>query len=237
MPTALVATPGQLQACVIRVARLSAACVPSSAAGDVITTSALVSLQATPEMDEATKFEVKNACGNLAWTQESGCDKIKRFNLTLELATFDYEMMTLLTGGTAITGKTGAANAGWVGKTIGYATPGLDTTCPNGVSIEVFSKTAYSTGACTEASAAPAYVRHIFPRAFLTPGERNFANEMATLKLSGYSTANPVWNQGPFGDWQGNASLADDTAYAQVYAATLPALSNTGLSSQGGGFT
>jgi len=235
MATNLVATPGQLQACILRAVRLSAACVPLSGSTDIVTTSALVSLQATPDVDEASKFEVKNACGNLAWTQESGCDKIKRFNLTLELATYDYELLSLLTGAQLITAKSGVSPSGWASKTIGIAMPGLDTACNNGVAIEVFTKTAYSTGACTESN-GPAYVRHIFPRAFLTPGERSFENDVATVKLSGYSTANPAWNTGSTADWDGSTSLDDSTAYAQIFTNTLPTVSNSGTFSQGGGY-
>lgn len=235
MATSLVATPGQLQACILRAVRLDASCVPLSGSTDIVTTSALVSLQATPDVDEATKFEVKNACGKLAWTQESGCDKIKRFNLTMELATYDYELLSLLTGAQLITAKSGVSPSGWASKTIGISMPGIDTACTYGVALEVFTKTAYSTGACTETN-GPTYVRHIFPRAFLTPGERSFENDVATMKLSGYATANPAFTTGSTNDWNGSVQLNDSTAYAQIFTNQLPSLSNSGTFSQGGGF-
>ena len=239
MPTNLVATPGQLQACILRVSRLSAACVPQSGSNNIITTAGLVSVQATPDTEEATKFERKNGCGAIAWQAESGCDKIKRYNLTVELATTDFELLELITGGSLIMANESTAPTAWQGKVIGFASPGNDTACPNGVSMEIFTKATYNSGSCTTLGEdTPQYVRHIFPRAFLTPGDRAFEDDVAVINLTGYSTPNPAWMTGATGDWISAASFPSDSAYTQMFAPSLPTVSNAGAyGAMGGGYT
>jgi len=238
MATNLVAVPGQLQACILRVARLDANCVPQSGSNNILVTAGLVSVQATADTEEATRFERKNACGAIAWQAEGGCDKVKRYNLTMELATFDYELLEMMTGGTLILADADDAPESWQGKVIGFASPGNDTSCPNGVSLEIFTKAAYNSGECTAlAEGTPQFVRHIFPRAFLTPSDRNFEDDVAVARLTGFSTPNAAWSTGSTADWIGAATLPADTPYAQVFAAALPAVSNEGtFGSQGGGY-
>lgn len=238
MATNLVATPGQLQACILRVSRLSAACVPQSGSNNIITTAGLVSVQATPDTEESTKFERKNGCGAIAWQAESGCDKIKRYNLTVELATFDFELLEILTGGTLITANNTTAPTGWRNKVIGFASPGNDTACPDGVSLEIFTKATYNSGSCTTlGEGTPQYVRHIFPRAFLTPGDRNFEDDVATATLTGYSTPNPAWSTGSTGDWIATGVFPGDSPYTQLFAPALPTVSNAGAyGAMGGGY-
>lgn len=238
MSTNLVAAPGQLQACILRVARLGADCVPMSGANDIIVTAGLASVQATPDTEEATKFEGKNACGAVAWQAEGGCDRVKRFNLTVELQVFDYEFLELTTGGTLILGAADLEQTAWRNKVIGFAYPGNETACPNGVSLEIFTKAAYNTGECTSLGAAtPRFVRHIFPRSFFTPSDRNFEDDGATNRLTGYSTPNPAWSRGSTPDWLGAANLPTDTPHAEVFAEDLPTVSNAGVvGAMGGGY-
>lgn len=236
MATNLVSVPGQLQACILRVARLDASCIPQSGSNDIITTAGLVSVAATAETEEATKFEQKNGCDSIAWQAEGGCDKIKRYTLAMELATFDYELLELLTGGTLILANGTSAPASWQGKVIGFASPGNDTSCPHGVSMEIFTKAAYNTGSCSALGAGtPQYVRHIFPRVFLTPGDRTFENDVATASLTGFATPNAAWGRGSTADWIAAAALPGDTPHAEVFAAALPTPSNVGTFGAGGG--
>lgn len=159
MATNLVATPGQLQACILRVSRLDASCVPQSGSNNQVVTAGLASVQATPDTEESTKFEQKNGCGSIAWQAEEGCDKIKRYTLTMELATFDYELLELLTGGTLILADNSNAPSGWRNKVIGFASPGNDTTCPDGVALEIFTKAAYNSGTCSALASGTPPVR------------------------------------------------------------------------------
>lgn len=235
--TNLIAAPGQLQACILRVARLGADCVPLSGANDIITTAGMVSVAATAESEEATNFEQKNGCGAVAWQAEEGCAVLRRYTLAMELATFDYELLEILTGGSLILGGDDAPEE-WQGKVIGFADPGADTSCPNGVSLEVFTKATYNTGSCSPVgSGKPLFVRHIFPRAFFIPGDRTFENDVATASLSGTATPNAAWGQGSTADWISAANLAADTPHAQMFAPSLPTPNNQGLLGQlGGGY-
>src|SRR4051812_21733240 len=108
---------GQLNACVVRAARLGADCHPSGGADSGIVTAGLVTMTADPDIEAGQVFEPKNACGTIMYTYRQE-DRIKRYNVSGEFIFFDYEMMALLFGGTLILGK---AAGSFAGKVIGYA--------------------------------------------------------------------------------------------------------------------
>ena len=108
---------GQLNACVVRAARLDSDCTPTGGADGGIITAGLATLTADPEIEEGTVFEPKNGCGDIMYTVTQA-DKIKRFNLTGEFLFFDYEMMALLFGGSTILGRAAGA---YTGQVIGHA--------------------------------------------------------------------------------------------------------------------
>ena len=108
---------GQLNACIVRAARLNANCVPTGGVNSGIVTAGFITLTAEPDIEEGQVFEPKNGCGALIYTYEDE-NRIKRYNLSGEIGLFDYEMMALLFGGSLVLGKAGGTYAG---KVIGYA--------------------------------------------------------------------------------------------------------------------
>lgn len=204
---------GQLNACVVRAARLDADCSPTGGANGGIVTAGLVTLNADPDIEEGTVFEPKNACGDIMFTYEQE-DKIKRYNFTGEFGFHDYEMMALLFGGTTILGKAGGDFAGEV---IGYADRLYSAPPRNGVYLEIITDAIYAgSGECVAADGGtPAAVGHIFGKVKLQRGASNFANEVKLLTFTGKGTNNPNLFDGPWNDYPG-AGYIPNSPYVEV---------------------
>jgi hypothetical protein len=219
MATNSVACIGQRSACAVRATRLGPDCAPATGTGtDFVVTTALMTFSATPDVEEGTKFEPKNACGDLLWTAADQ-DIVKRWTVEFEFGLFDYELAEILTDSTAIIG---GATSPWVGKTIGIESPGPNTDQGNGVALEIWVKTATDQGVCGDVSQNPPLVRHVFPRCLIRLNDRTFENDVATFKFSGTAETNVLWGFGPYGDFPGAAPLSGDTPYAQFLDTVLP---------------
>ena len=204
---------GQLNACVVRAARLDSDCSVTGGVNGGIVTAALVSLQADPDVEDGTVFEPKNACGNIMFTYEQE-DKIKRYNISGEFGFHDYEAMALLFGGTTILGKAGGSFAG---KVMGYADRLYSAPPRNGVYLEVITTAIYAgSGACVASDGStPVAVGHIFGNCKLSRGSSNFGNEVKRLAFSGKATNNPNLFDGPWNDFPG-AGYIPNSPYVEV---------------------
>jgi len=192
---------GELQACVLRVARLNSDCKPTGGTSGGIVTAGLVTLTADPTLKEAKEYEQENGCGALLFSLESE-DKIKGYRLQGELGFSDFEMMAILFGGDVILGDGGGDFAGEV---IGYYDPVYTSPARNGVYLEVIT-TAIESGAgdCfTSSGGTPVALGHIFGKAKLTPGQLSFADEIKRVTFTGQSRNNPNLYDGPWDDWPG----------------------------------
>ena len=207
---------GQLNACVVRAARLDADCGPTGGINGGIVTAALVTMSANPVVEDGTIFEPKSGCGNILFTFEQE-DRIKRYTITGEFGFTDWELMALLFGGTLILGR---AAGSYSGKVVGYADPLYNIAPRNGVYLEVIT-TAVTEGGngCVNASLGAstpiAAVGHIFGKARLRAGDVTFANEVQKLMFSGTSTNNPNMTNGPWNDYPGAGYVAN-SAHVQV---------------------
>lgn len=228
---------GELNAAVFRIARLDADCTPTGGANSGIVTAGLVTLTADPDIEEGTVFEPKNGDGSILFTYEED-DKIKRYNLSGEMGFLDFEAMELMFGGSLILGRAGGDFAGEV---IGYADRNYSAAPRNGVYLEVITRAiAEGAGSCVSSgSGAPVAFGHIFGKVKLTPGSKNFANEVKRITFSGKATQNPALYNGPWNDYPGAGYIPNapevtvgysqtefDAIIAQIgcgYAADLPA--------------
>lgn len=228
---------GELNAAVLRLARLDADCTPSGGANSGVITAGLVSMTADPDIEEGTVFEPKNGDGSIMFTYEED-DKIKRYNLSGEFGFLDFEAIELMFGSSLILGRPGGDFAGEV---IGVADRPYNAAPRNGVYLEVITRAvAEGAGSCvTSGSGAPVAFGHIFGKVKLTPGSSNFGNEVKRLAFSGKATQNPALYNGPWNDYPGAGYIPNsphvivgytqaefDAIVAQIgcgYAADLPA--------------
>jgi hypothetical protein len=204
---------GQLNAAVVRAARLDADCSPTGGTNGGIVTAALVTLTADPDIEEGTTFEPKNANGDILFTYEQE-DKIKRYNISGEFGFHDYEMMALLFGGSTILGRSGGSYAG---KVIGYADRLYSAPPRNGVYLEVITTAiAQGAGDCqTVGGGTPVAIGHIFGKCKLQRGSSNFENDVKRLTFTGKGTNNPALYNGPWNDYPG-VGYTPNSPYVEV---------------------
>jgi hypothetical protein len=216
---------GHLGACVVRVAKLDTDCSPLGGNNTGWVTTGLVTLTATPDIEEGTVFEPKTACGTIAYTYERA-DVVKRWNLTGEFVFFDPEGAEVMFGGQTILG---AAGGDFAGEVIGWAAPvSSATTVNNGVYLEIISQvSAEGAGDCiTSGSGFPQYFGYVFGKVKMTPGERTFEDDFAVQSFTGKATNNPSLFDGPWNDYPG-AGYMPNSAFmyfgytAAEYAAIL----------------
>lgn len=215
---------GELNVCLLRAAKLDSDCSPLGTADSAIITPGLVTMTATADIVEGTTYEPKTGCGDIAYTVTKP-DRVKGYSLSGELVFFDFELMEVLFGGSLITGNVGSD---FNGKVIGHAMPNYNTPATNGIYLEVITEAVgEGAGDCvTSGSGFPTYVGHIFGKVKMTPGDRTFAEEAATLSFTGKATNNPSLFDGPWNDYPGTGYIAN-SPYVQVgysaaeYAAIL----------------
>ena len=208
---------GQFNACVVRVARLDSDCSPTGGNNSGWVSAGLVTMTATPDIEEGTVFEPKTACGDIAYTFEDA-DRIKRYNLTGEFIFFDWEGMEIMFGGSTIVA---AAGPSYAGEVIGYAVPSFTATPNNGVYLEVITKgVAQGAGDCIATGTGfPTFYGHIFGKVKLVPGERVFENDVARVTFSGKATSNPSLFNGPWNDYPGVGYIPTSPLVAIGYSA------------------
>lgn len=204
--------------CALRATRLGSDCAPLTGISDGAVAVAIATINVTSDVQEGTKFEPVSGCGEVVYTAEDP-DIIKRKNITMELHLQDFELFELLTDATVLLG---ASDGEYAGQVIGIEEPGPSTARGNGVALEVWTKTAFGTGACAADGSNPPYVRHVFPRVFLRPGDRTFENAHAPLALAGTANANPQWDEGPWGDWPVEGGLSGSTPHARFFDTAIP---------------
>jgi len=215
--------------CVIRVARLNSDCSPSVGVNNAAVTTGIVTMTRSAEIEEGQEFNFKNGCGDLV-AYAADADKIKRFNLTGDLLTMDYEFFEIMFGGSVLVSDVGEEYAG---KNFGYARP-IGTVSGNGVSLEVWTQAVFGVGGgCTTVSGAPGWVRHVFPRVTFVEGDRVFENDIAKVSFTGKAFANPAWGNGAFNDYPGvyNSGYTN-SAHFEFEESTLP----TSVSTAGCGY-
>lgn len=246
MTTTQITAVGQAQVCAYRVWPLDADCSihKVSDVASAIVGTGVVTANMTANLKAGTEIDAETGCGSLAWYLRD-IDRIKNWTLALELAVWDYEMLAATIGGQLITG-TGATETTWNGKTVGWAAPGPTSNTQPAVAIELWSRAAFKTGACSSSAvAAPTYIRHIFPRCTLQLSDRVFDQGTAAyMKFTGVAEANPklltdLKNNTVMTDtpWIGPTTVTpfEDATYIQMFGQGLPVSDN--VATFDGGYT
>lgn len=203
---------GHYDVCYLRVGRLSSLCAPEYGDNNGVITVGIVNLDATAEIREGADVEQTNGCGRTMF-KVTKQDKVISRTLSGTIATWDYELLELMFGGTLIIGAVGTNGAG---KVIGWAEPSAESADRNPVALEVIVRNAgEGEGACTStAEDRPLYTGVIFPKAFLTLGDYNANEGPHVVNFTGNAENNPNYGSGPWRDW--------DDASATVFPGDSP---------------
>lgn len=207
-------------ACAIRVSRLSSTCVPQATEDDYALSSCVVDLAATPVVQAATEIVWPGGscdCDDCTLTVRKA-EKIQRYDLTMTLKFWDYELLEILTGNTLVIGKTGGA---YDGQVIGIASEGVGAGCPNGTQLEVWSRNVTTSSLCVSGSTAP-YKHWILPKTTWRFGDQAFSNENPhVINLVGTAEVNPNWTDA-FADWEGEDGVGANQHWASAWTDALP---------------
>lgn len=185
---------GSLQACAIRLAKITAAGAPDVGASNGYVSDALISLQVSVELTEGDEFEQKNGCGAICQTFKD-CDRIKRLSLSMDLCQLDANLIEFLTDADLFSSG---------GNPIGWQFPSVTAACPNGVSLEVWTKAWDGTEQAVPTFTDPdaAYWHWVFPRTKWTMGNITMDNSIMVVPVTGFAEENSsITANGPFNDW------------------------------------
>jgi hypothetical protein len=194
---------GSLQVCALRVAALDASGAPLPGASNGYVSDSLIQASVSLELETGDDFTLKNGCGAICQTFRD-CDRIKRAAVDLELCTLDSELIALLIGAGTLFTDTGTGDA------IGYELPSSAIDCPDGVSLELWTK---AWDGASQAAApflgAPSYYHFVFPKVRWQMGDLTMENEIMSIPLTGIADENPGMDaDGPFDDWNADIILA-----------------------------
>jgi hypothetical protein len=185
--------------CALRVSRLNNTCSCIAGPENAVVSSAIVRLQASPEYETGDEFIQKNGCGDIVINIKD-VDRLKRINLTMELASRDIALLELLTGGTVYTD--GA-------DVVGFARRGIGATANDPVAMELWTRAVSSSGNCVVGTSA--WWRWTYPKAVFTLGDVTHENGIGLVQLSGIAEANPNYGNGCFDDWPAADDIDPDS--------------------------
>lgn len=181
-----------LSICALRIARVDSTGAPvrNSATGAWAVARGIGKLTYTPNILTGDDIAELDGCGGLAIVRKYP-DRLKRFDLTLEMITESPEMHELLVGASLLTSG---------GAAVGYADV-VDTNCGS----TSISNTGCSIEAWSEqfACAVPfgqQYVRNVFPWAFMKPDARTLQKGPNHFLAKGFAVASSNFGAGPFND-------------------------------------
>lgn len=197
---------GSVQACAMRVAALEIDGVPLPGATNLYVTDAFAKLEAAAVKTKGADIEILNACGQPSILFKDR-DRLKRYDLTLEMINTDPEFENMLTGGELFTSG---------GFTIGGSVPKVGAIeAPWGVSLEVWSK--HIVGG--DIDGIWPYIRWVLPRSYWDAPDKIMWDDNAMPRnFVGYTTENQNWFNGPANDW----TFSSDRSIAWAYTKTIP---------------
>lgn len=209
---------GVHSACIVRMAKLDTDCSPLQGADQGIITAGLVTLTASPVVEEGSQIEPKLACGDYGFRVEK-TDRIKRYDLSGEFLFHDHEAMLMMFGGSTIVAK---AATPYVGKVIGHAMPSTDDGIATvGVYLEVIQLVAYQDlGECAATTTAPYAMGTIFGRTRFVPGDATFTEEAASVTFTAKASENPNLFDGPWNDYPGSTYIPRSPKVEVLYSKT-----------------
>ena len=205
MASTQVVCAAEYGACVIRVTRLNSLCVPQAGANNGALASCIATINATPQVAPATE---------ITWPGGS-CDddeclltirkpeKIQRWDLTMTLKFWDYEMLEIMTSNPLMMGK---AAGPFASHAVGMSSVGTgDGYSIYGCVFEVWSRNVTSSSLCLAPGSAT-YKRWLFPKTTWRLGDQAFDNSNPhVVNLVGVAERNPSFTDA-YGDWEGNTA-------------------------------
>jgi hypothetical protein len=197
----------------VRIARLTSTGAPdfNNALGAFVMCGGTSSFEHDFQTESGVDLFERDAAGNPCVIRRKP-DSVKYATFTLTMCRSDYRMNEIMGISNNVTlGQTVVGHA--VKVTQGCTTPSTFY----GVSLELWSE----QWDCASAMTNMPYMRAILPRCYLTPKGFKRENGVSMPVFQGFSVANDLWGDGPFGDADVMASQTG-WCYAEIDDPALP---------------
>jgi hypothetical protein len=178
--------------CRVRATRLNSNGTPASGPNNVVVSDTPMVLTVTPVIEAGQDRTLIGGCDCIVATYR-GYDKLKRFDLELDMGALDFSMLELILGSTAILSG-GAGNVigqWWNQNAFDCSVAAQPNVCFEG----------WQTGWDEdEQSATHPYVHWIWPSSFWQIAQHTLQNDFTQPKLTGFTRGNSNWGTGIYGD-------------------------------------
>ncbi len=180
--------------CAIRVTRLDSVGNPEEGPNNSYVSDKPIQLGMTPVIEAGADRTLVGGCDCLVATYR-GYDKLKRFDLELDLGLLEPGLIEMLIGADVIMG--GTADADVIGdwwpsaQTFQCATPAQNNVCFE----------AWQDGWTDDAQdPTNPYIHWIFPSSYWQIAAQTLQNDFLQPKITGFTRGNSVWGEGVYGD-------------------------------------
>lgn len=176
--------------CRVRVTRLDSTGSPVAGPNNVYVTDASIQLSVKPQIQAGEDKVLVGGCDCIIASYR-GYDKLKRFDLELDLGKIQPGLIEMLTGSTAILDGVDPIGVWWPN----------DLTCDGTIQPNVCIEGWQTLWTDDHPEASPhQYVHWIWPSSFWQISDHTLQNDFLQPKLTGFTRANPNWGLGIFGE-------------------------------------
>ncbi len=197
---------GAIEVVAMRVSALAASGAPLTGANNGYVTSNVMQADAKPDLLKGIE-EIAQGANNNICQYLRDCDRLKSFEITVQLCAMEPDLVNLMNGSTSIAStESGIYSAGQSGKTIGGKYSNPTDSCQNGVCVEfwelAWDQTEQAKSNIFSAASTLTYWHHVFPRVKFQIDDQKFDNKWRLPQLKGVATTNSkITANGPFDDW------------------------------------
>lgn len=182
-----------IRLCRVRATRLNTDGTPASGPNNFVVSDTPMVLTVTPVIEAGQDRTLVGGCDCIIATYR-GYDKLKRFDLELDLGALDFSFLELMLGSTAILQgglKANVIGQWWNQNAFNCSTPAQPNVCFEG----------WTDGwDDDQQSASHPYVHWIWPSSYWQIAQHSLQNDFTQPKLTGFTRGNSNWGTGIFHD-------------------------------------
>lgn len=200
-----------LHLCRVRATRLDATGSPTAGPNNVVVSDTPMVLSVTPNIEAGQDKTLVGGCDCIIATYR-GFDKLKRFDLSLDMGLMEPALFELMTGATAILDGSDPIGNWFPINQFDCSTPAQPNVCFEG----------WQTGWDEDQQDATwPYIHWIFPSSFWHYDAQTLQDDFTQPKLTGFTRGNSNWGEGIFGD----LPEAAEQLGGWFYSTTIPTAS------------
>lgn len=177
--------------CRVRATRLNADGTPMGGVNNSYVTDKPMMLSVTPVIEAGLDRTLVGGCDCILATYR-GFDKLKRFDLQLDLGVLEPAMLELMLGSQAITGIGGDIIGTW------WSSQSFD--CSAAIQPPIALEGWQTAWNQSGPDATWPYIHWIWPLAYFQIAQYTLQNDFDQPRMTGFTRGNSAWGTGPYGD-------------------------------------